>query len=238
METLRNEAFLLSQCVYHPNVVRCYSSFRKGDDFFIVMEYVGHSSLNDISLPLGNQRQVVSLVIQLAMGIKHLKNNKIIHRDIKPSNILISDKGILKIADFGISKQLNETALARTCLGTPFYAAPEIIEKQYALPNHRHYDYSVDIWSFGVLLYECIHGYLPFVGNDLSELRKKIRYVSPDIREDIHEDLKIILKGCLTKHPQNRMSIEQILSIFWPSLDVPLVRKQMKEDIRRFIPYF
>jgi serine/threonine protein kinase len=88
------------------------------------MEYVGHSSLNDISFPLANQRQVVSLIIQLAMGIKHLKNNKIIHRDIKPSNILISDKGILKIADFGISKQLNETTMAKTCLGTPFYAAP------------------------------------------------------------------------------------------------------------------
>ena len=58
------------------------------------------------------------------MGLKHLKNNKIIHRDIKPNNILISAKGLLKIADFGISKQLKSTFQTRTCLGTPYYAAP------------------------------------------------------------------------------------------------------------------
>ena len=61
------------------------------------------------------------------MGLRHLKNNKIIHRDIKPNNILISEKGLLKIADFGISKQLRSNIKAQSCLGTPYYAAPEII---------------------------------------------------------------------------------------------------------------
>ena len=70
------------------------------------MELVGHQSLEDLSLPLRNEKQIVNLIIQVTMGLKHLKNNNIIHRDIKPSNILISDKGLLKIADFGISKQL------------------------------------------------------------------------------------------------------------------------------------
>lgn len=76
------------------------------------------------------------------------------------------------------------------------------------------------------------------MGNNLSELRRKIRYITPEIRDDIHDDLKSILKGCLTKHPQNRMSIEQILSKIQLILDVPLVIKQMKEDIGRFIAYF
>lgn len=128
MNSLRNEVSLLTRCLYHPNIVRCYSSYRRNDDFYIVMEYVGHSSLNDIPMPLSNMRQVVNLIIQLALGLKHLRNNNIIHRDIKPSNILISEKGLLKIADFGISKQLEGNAQAKTCLGTPFYAAPEIIE--------------------------------------------------------------------------------------------------------------
>ena len=88
------------------------------------MEYVGHQSLDDLSLPLRSERQIVNLIIQLAMGLKHLKNNKIIHRDIKPNNILVSAKGLLKIADFGISKQLKSTFQAKTCLGTPYYAAP------------------------------------------------------------------------------------------------------------------
>lgn len=96
------------------------------------MEYVGHSSLNDVPTPLSNEAQIVNLIIQLGLGLKHLKNNKIVHRDIKPSNILISEKGLLKLADFGISKQLDSSGRAKTCLGTPFYAAPEVIEEQYS----------------------------------------------------------------------------------------------------------
>ena len=95
------------------------------------MEYVGHHSLDDLPLPLRNEKQIVNLIIQIAMGLKHLKNNKIIHRDIKPNNILISEKGLLKIADFGISKQLKSVIQAKSCLGTPYYAAPEIINEQY-----------------------------------------------------------------------------------------------------------
>ena len=95
------------------------------------MEYVGHHSLDDLPLPLRNEKQIINLIIQIAMGLKHLKNNKIIHRDIKPNNILISEKGLLKIADFGISKQLKSVIQAKTCLGTPYYAAPEIINEQY-----------------------------------------------------------------------------------------------------------
>ena len=58
------------------------------------------------------------------MGLKHLKHNKIIHRDIKPSNILLSEKGLLKIADFGVSKHLGEINQTKTRVGTPFYTAP------------------------------------------------------------------------------------------------------------------
>jgi serine/threonine protein kinase len=88
------------------------------------MEYAGYQSLEDLETPLGNEKQIANLIIQLAMGLKHLKNNHIIHRDIKPSNILISDKGLLKIADFGISKLVESRHQARTCLGTPLYTAP------------------------------------------------------------------------------------------------------------------
>ena len=90
--------------MYHPNVVRYYHSFRKNDFFFIVMEFVGYQSLEDLKLPFSDEKKIVNLIAQVGMGLKHLKNQNIIHRDIKPSNILISDKGLLKIADFGISK--------------------------------------------------------------------------------------------------------------------------------------
>lgn len=99
------------------------------------MEYAGHLSLNDIPMPLSNQPQIVNLTIQIAMGLKHLHHNRILHRDIKPNNIIISPTGLLKIADFGISKQIPSLAQANTCLGTPFYAAPEIIDQLYVFPH-------------------------------------------------------------------------------------------------------
>ena len=88
-------------------MIRCYSSYRKDDFFFIVMEFGGDRCLDDLELPLTNSEQITNVVIQLGMGLKHFKNNGVVHRDIKPSNIVISEKGLLKITDFGISKYLG-----------------------------------------------------------------------------------------------------------------------------------
>ena len=120
----------MNDCLYHPNVVRCFSSYRKKDHFYIFMEYVGFRTLDDLSVPLTNEKQIINLIIQLCLGLKHLKNKKIVHRDLKPSNILISDKGLLKIADFGISRVIEYDNQAKTMLGTPFYTAPEVIEEK------------------------------------------------------------------------------------------------------------
>ncbi len=91
------------------------------------MEYAGHRTLDDLSLPLCLP-QLVHVIVQLSLALKHLKANRIIHRDLKPCNVIISDKGLLKLADFGISKALGESGVAKSVLGTPYYTAPEVIE--------------------------------------------------------------------------------------------------------------
>jgi len=87
---LEKEAALMEGCAFHPNVVTCYYSFRKDNDFHIMMEYAGHRTLYDVELPLINDKQIVNLIIQLCLGLKHLKSRKIVHRDIKPKNIIVS----------------------------------------------------------------------------------------------------------------------------------------------------
>lgn len=70
------------------------------------------------------------------------------------------------------------------------------------------------MWSLGVVIYECIHGCLPFTAYHMSDLKRKIRLTTPYIREDLDQGLQYFLKGCLAKHPDNRLTIDQILSKF------------------------
>lgn len=79
----------------------------------------------------------------------------------------------------------------------------------------RSYDYSVDLWSFGVVLYEICHGKVPFYGKDLQQLRKNIQNAHPKLRSDLHEDIKLIIRGCLMKDPKNRFSLNQLLSKYY-----------------------
>lgn len=92
-------------------------------------------------------------------ALQYLHHHNIIYRDLKPENILISvkDKGHLKLVDFGFAKQVkNSNQKTMTNCGTPAYIAPEILRG-----NHSH-GFEVDIWSFGVLLFEMASGQTPF----------------------------------------------------------------------------
>jgi len=91
------------------------------------------------------------------MGLHYLHKNRIIHRDLKPGNVLLSnDKKLVKICDFGISKQcLNDYLRRGTFVGTPSYMAPEIIEE-------KPYSVKADVWSFGCLLLHLVTGEKPF----------------------------------------------------------------------------
>lgn len=82
----------------------------------------------------------------------------VIHRDLKPENILLDDHYNVKICDFGWSAGRERSR--KTFCGTYEYMAPEIY-------NNRRYDYRVDIWSLGILLFELLHGYSPFKGKNM-----------------------------------------------------------------------
>ena len=92
----------------------------------------------------------------------HSKN--IIYRDLKPENVMVSENGYLKFIDMGTCKQLNSKTGPKktfTIIGTPNYMAPEII-------SGKGYNYTVDLWSLGVVIYEFMAGYVPF-GEDAED---------------------------------------------------------------------
>ncbi|XP_055517677.1 inhibitor of nuclear factor kappa-B kinase subunit alpha [Leucoraja erinacea] len=107
------------------------------------------------------ESQVLSLLHDVGSGIQYLHNHRIIHRDLKPENIVLQEdngKLIYKIIDLGYAKDLDQGSLCTSFVGTLQYLAPELFESQ-------SYTVTVDYWSFGTLVFECISGFRPFLHN-------------------------------------------------------------------------
>ncbi|OMJ85529.1 hypothetical protein SteCoe_13146 [Stentor coeruleus] len=149
---MRKEASVLSE-LDHPNIVKFFSVKESNLRIFIVMEYVRGGTLGAyIKTKKISERKAVQVMTGIFQAVEYLHNHGIVHRDLKPDNILIShyhDLSTLKIADFGLSTQLENGFKVDDRCGTVLYMAPE----QAA---HRAYSKEVDIWSCGIILYKLL----------------------------------------------------------------------------------
>ncbi len=96
---------------------------------------------------------------EILQGYSEVYKNNIVHRDIKPENVLIGKEGQCKLADFGISKLVNNS-IAVSCVGTPAFCAPEVLSSN----DQTSYTYKCDIWSLGITLYNILTGQYPWPG--------------------------------------------------------------------------
>ena len=134
---------------------------------------------------------------QIYSALVYLYENKITHRDLKPANILIKD-GMIKLCDFGFARKLSaSTNFMNSLKGTPLYIAPEILDG-------RAYTHKVDIWSFGIIIYELFHGITPFHAETLHQLKPKILGQKVAFPKDMPVDMKTLIGGMLQKNPINR----------------------------------
>ncbi len=148
----------------HPNIATIHAIEHTDDDVFIVMEYIDGQELGDIVGAIHESplqiTEIIDIAIQVAAGLQAAHEKGIVHRDIKSSNIMITEKGQVKIMDFGLAKVHGTAQLTQigTTLGTIAYMSPE--QARGEVVDHRS-----DIWSFGVLLYEVSTGRQPFKGD-------------------------------------------------------------------------
>lgn len=119
---------------------------------------------------------------------------------MKPENILLNEKGNIALADFGISKVLENDDITKSFVGTPEYVAPEIIQQ-------KGHNKSVDVWCFGILLYEMINGVPPFYNKSQNIMLNWIVTIDPFFPKmiEISEELKELIILCLKKNPEERI---------------------------------
>ena len=194
--------------ISHPNIIRLYNYFKDKENlnYYLILEYASKGTLFDyIHLKKGlNESNAFYFFIQAVNAIYFLHNNQIIHRDLKPENLLINHENILKLCDFGWSVYLHNNKRETFC-GTVEYMAPEIVKNQ-------GYDFSIDVWSLGVLLYELIHYHSPFVVKDLDINKIENNIVSKGLKfkKGVTNECKDLIKLLLAKNVENRIKVKDI----------------------------
>ena len=176
VERFRTEAIMLAK-LNSPGIATLYNFFRQGEDYFMVMEFLAGRTLEQTLLnggPMGWERGV-PLFCRILQSIEPAHRAGILHRDIKPANIMLTDRGGVKVMDFGIARVLGAARVTRVgrVIGTMQYISPERIQGAEA-------DIRADIYSLGVVLYEMLSCHLPFESvNDFEVMRSHIQAPPP-----------------------------------------------------------
>ncbi len=191
----------------HPNVVQVYAADTVSGVNYAAIEYIDGRSMqgwmNELKqLSIGDALHVI---LVCADALKHAHDQNMIHRDIKPDNILVTNKGVVKVADFGLAKALDEDVSmtqSGTGLGTPLYMAPEQAR------NAKHVDKRTDIYALGCTLYYFLTGKLPFSGSNTLELivaKEKGTFThARKHNPQIPERLDLMIDKMLMKDPAHR----------------------------------
>jgi serine/threonine protein kinase len=190
----------------HPGIVTIYdaeSDLEVGHSF-IAMEYVDGRSLKDwldSSGPLSPD-DALPVIGQVALALDAAHAEGLVHRDIKPANILIGSDGIAKVTDFGVVKFISmSNTVSGTIFGSPFYMSPEQLREE-------EIDGRSELFSLGVVLYECLTGEVPFAGSTIPSITYKILEIDQrppqSIQPLISDRLAQVVLRALAKLPAER----------------------------------
>jgi serine/threonine protein kinase/tetratricopeptide (TPR) repeat protein len=203
-ERFMNEARAASS-FDHPNICTVYEIGEAEDgQWFIAMACYGGETLKErIDRGPLTIEEATKIALQIVRGLSRAHQKGLIHRDVKPANIIVTDEGVAKILDFGLSKLRGQTVITAvgSTLGTVAYMSPE-------QAGGDPVDHRSDIWSVGVVLYEMLIGQRPFKGEYDQVVFYSILNQTPPaiagLRHEVPPDLQAIVTKCLQKDPAKR----------------------------------
>ncbi len=191
--------------ITHDNIISIYDFGEDADGRpFMVMEFLKGEDLRHAIKDgsVGDTRNKLRIALDIARSLDHIHSQNIIHRDIKPDNVHITDTGAVKLMDFGISKLQNSTRTTTgVVMGTPYYMAPEQVLGKNIGPL-------VDVYAFGVLVFELMTGSRPIVGDTVERIFYQILQeplnTEPMRQAGIPDPIVDLVRRCTEKDPAQR----------------------------------
>ena len=214
---IEKEVSILFQ-LKHPNIVQLIDFQKTLNNYYLIFEYCKYGDLDKFIHDNYGGRvpefQAQKIIQQIINGIKFMKEQKIVHRDLKLANLLVAKDFVVKIADFGFARYVDEReSLFKSYVGTPLTMAPEILER-------TKYSEKCDTWSLGVIFYQIIVGRLPFdpgrgaTPQDLLNLIKR-KTIEFSIELSISSSIKDLIWKMLVLNENKRMAFEELFKHDW-----------------------
>ncbi|XP_016130430.1 mitogen-activated protein kinase kinase kinase kinase 2-like [Sinocyclocheilus grahami] len=214
ISSIQHEITMMKDCT-HKNIVAYFGSYLRNNKLWICMEFCGGGSLQDIYHVTGplKERQIAYVSRETLQGLHHLHQAGKMHRDIKGANILLTERGDVKLADFGVAAEINASVAKRkSFIGTPYWMAPEVA----AVERKGGYNQLCDIWAVGITAIEL--GELQPPMFDLHPMRalmlmSKSSFQPPKLKDKNKWSTEFhnFIKMALTKSPRKRPTAEKIL---------------------------
>ena len=206
-----HEAQILKK-IDHQSIVKYYCSFMEGKCLCIVMEYIDGGDLHQLIRLHSEKKQYIpemdiwKMASELSSALQYLHTKSIIHRDVKTLNILITKDKRIKLADLGASKIVS-APMQITRVGTPLYLAPELVK-------HKPYDFKVDVWALGCVIYSLASLHPPFQAENLITLGIQIVSKNPEPIPPMYSfGLGEFIEKLLAKQPIDRPNMSTVITM-------------------------
>lgn len=240
---LHREIMLLDQ-MKHSSIIQLRDVFEDEEYLHLVTELCEGGELFDKIVDRASrskkagepscfsEEEAARVLREILVTVQYMHQHGIVHRDIKPENILFTSKeegSPIKIIDFGLARQFNKSQdeSMRTVVGTPYYIAPEVLQKDY--------DESCDLWSVGIIAYILLCGYPPFNGADNSAVYAAVRrgaYYFPSSEwRHVSYEARDFIRRLLQVDVSKRMTIDQAIRHPWMVRHAASVKVEQREEM-------